>query len=269
MKRCRIAIVGCGAIGTGVARFIVNGLKREAVLSAICDVDRRKTAALKATIGRSPRSLTLEKAARAADLIVESACAAAAADLIKFAIRYKKDVMILSVGALVKDRSLLDKARRAGIRLYIPSGAICGVDGIGALSMGNVQKIVLTTSKPPKGLAGAEYLVKNRIDLTALDSARVVFRGGVDAAIRHFPKNINVAATLLLASNGKKIEVSIVADPRIRRNIHRIKVIAKEAIVTLEIENIPSETNPKTSTLTILSAQYALKKIFSSVKIGN
>ncbi|UCG35864.1 MAG: DUF108 domain-containing protein, partial [Candidatus Omnitrophota bacterium] len=50
--------------------------------------------------------------------------------------------------------------------------------------------------------------------------------------------------------------------------IHRIDIEAKEGNLRLEVENVPSEINPKTSTLAVLSTQYVLKKIFSSLKIG-
>ena len=203
------------------------------------------------------------------DLIVEAASAPAAINVIKAALTYKKDVMVLSVGAFVKDHRLLDRAKTAGIKIYVPSGAICGVDGVAALSMGRVRKIRLTTSKPPKGLADVEYLIHKKINLNKLTKPKMVFRGGVKDAIRHFPKNINVAATLLLASVEKDVEVCIVADPRLKRNVHRIDVDAREAKVSIEVDNFPSEINPKTSTLTILSAQYTLKKIFSWFKIGN
>jgi len=91
----------------------------------------------------------------------------------------------------------------------------------------------------------------------------------VSEAVKYFPKNINVAATLLLASSFKDVEVCIKADPRLKRNVHQILAEAKEAKVDIRVQNVPSESNPKTSALAILSTQYLLKKIFSSFKIGS
>jgi aspartate dehydrogenase len=269
MKKIKIGIVGCGAIGTGVAQFIVKELKDQAQLVSVCDIDREKIKNLIKKVGIAPKIMNLDDLVRGADFVVEAASAQAAINVIEAASVFKKEVMILSVGAFVKDPDLLGKAKAAGINIHVPSGAICGVDGIAALSMGKVKKIRLTTSKPPKALADVEYLIHKKINLNKLTHARVVFKGGVKEAIKYFPKNINVAATLLLASAGKDVEVCIVADPHIKRNIHRIDVDANEAKVMIEVDNIPSESNPKTSTLTILSAQYTLKKIFSWLKIGN
>lgn len=269
MKKIKIGIVGCGAIGTGVAQFIAKDLPSQAQLAAVCDIDKEKIKNLIKKVGVAAKVMNLDDMVKAVDFVVEAASAQAAINVIESAVAFKKEVMILSVGAFVKDPNLLAKAHAAGINIHVPSGAICGVDGIAALSMGRVKKIRLTTSKPPKGLADVEYLIHKKINLNKLTHAQVVFKGGVKEAIKYFPKNINVAATLLLASAGKDVEVCIVADPHIKRNIHRIDVDANEAKVMIEVDNIPSEINPKTSTLTILSAQYTLKKIFSWLKIGN
>jgi len=269
MKKVKIGIVGCGAIGIGVAQFIVKDLTSQAKLVAVCDIDKEKVKNLIKKVGIAPKVMPLDDLVEAVDFVVEAASAQAAINVIEAAVEFKKEVMILSVGAFVKDPALLPKVKAAGINIHVPSGAICGVDGIAALSMGRVKKIRLTTSKPPKALADVEYLIHKKINLNKLTHKKIVFKGGVKEAIKYFPKNINVAATLLLASAGKDVEVCIVADPHIKRNIHRIDVDANEAKVTIEVDNIPSEINPKTSTLTILSAQYTLKKIFSWFKIGN
>jgi aspartate dehydrogenase len=55
----------------------------------------------------------------------------------------------------------------------------------------------------------------------------------------------------------------------VKRNTHRIEIDTGEARISINIENVPSKTNPKTSALAIHSTQYLLKKIFSSFKIGS
>ncbi|MCP4653299.1 MAG: DUF108 domain-containing protein [Candidatus Omnitrophica bacterium] len=269
MKKTKIGIVGCGGIGTGVACFVDKNLKDKVFIYAICDVDSEKACVLKKKLKAHPKVLGLDDLIKSADLIVEVASKEAAKLTLAKAIKYKKDVMILSVGALIENKALIKKADACGINIYIPSGAICGVDGLGALSVANIKDISLITSKPPKGLIGADYLKNKKIDLNNLKKEKVVFNGSVNEAIKHFPKNINVAAILLLVSNFSKVNVCIKADPKIKRNTHRIEINAKEAKICVEVANVPSSVNPKTSTLAILSAQYMLKKIFSSLKIGN
>lgn len=265
----KIGIVGCGAIGEGVARFIDSELKNKAALCAVADQDTEKAEILIEKLSGAAEILDIDQLIKKADIVIEAASVGAATYVLKKAVELKKDVVILSVGAFIKDFSIIEKARKRGINIYVPSGAICGVDGLGALSLGEIKKITLTTSKPPKGLLGADYLKKRNIHLANLKEEKIIFTGGVKEAIKHFPQNINVAATLLLASGGKDVSVCIKADPKVERNIHRIEIDTEEAKVSIAIENVPSKTNPKTSALAVLSTQYLLKKIFSSFKIGS
>jgi aspartate dehydrogenase len=268
-RKIKIGIVGCGAIGQGVAIFIHRRLSRKAKVYALADCDQKKTRALKKKLGNAPRIYDLDALARNVDLIVEAASVQAAGPIVKKAISYRKDVVILSVGALIKDTSLLARSEKANINIYVPSGAICGVDGLGAISVGSIREIILITSKPPAGLMGARYFREKNIDLKGIRKATCVFKGTVKEAIAHFPRNINVAATLSLASSFKNIKVRIIADPSLRRNSHRIIATSRKADFDLEVKNVPSRLNPKTSALAILSTQYLLKKLFSSLKIGS
>ncbi len=265
----KIGLVGCGAIGEGVALFIDKKLKDAASLCAIADKDRKRAEDLKAKLRSSAKIYDTDTLIKKVDLVIEAASVEAAMSILKKSLFYKKDVIILSVGAIIKDTSILKKLDKRGIRIYLPSGAICGVDGLGALSMGNIKKINLITSKPPKGLIGADYLKNKKINLINLKGEKVIFKGSVKEAIKHFPKNINVAAALLLASDFKDVKVCIKANSKLKRNVHRIIVNASEAKLSIDIENVPSKSNPKTSALTILSTQYLLKKMFSPFKIGS
>ncbi|UCD15054.1 MAG: DUF108 domain-containing protein [Candidatus Omnitrophota bacterium] len=268
MKKVKIGIVGCGAIGQGLAPFIDKELSDKAVVVALADKDKRKAQILREELSSLPEILDIDTLIGETDLVIEAASIEAAEYILEKALLFKRDVVILSVGALIKKESVFTQAQREGIKIYIPSGAICGVDALGALSLGEIKKISLTTSKPPAGLAGADYLKKKDIKVEGLQQEKVIFRGGVKEAIKSFPQNINVAAILLLASPFKDVQVVIKANPFIKRNIHRIEIEAEQARVNIEVENVPSRVNPKTSTLAILSTKYLLKKLFSSFKIG-
>ncbi|MBM2851965.1 MAG: aspartate dehydrogenase [Candidatus Nitrosotenuis sp.] len=85
-----------------------------------------------------------------------------------------------------------------------------------------------------------------------------------------FPANINVAALLSLAGFGsEKTKVRIVADPNTDKNTHVIEVKGKFGRITITVENVPDQNNPKTSRLAILSAIECLRGICSDdVRIG-
>jgi aspartate dehydrogenase len=111
--------------------------------------------------------------------------------------------------------------------------------------------------------------VKKNIDILKLKKEKIVFKGDIKTAIAAFPQNINVAATIFLATKFRNIEVIIKANPYLKRNTHRIEVEAKEAKITLQVENTPSIENPKTSSLAIISTQALLDKITSHIKVGS
>ncbi|MCF7886983.1 MAG: DUF108 domain-containing protein [Candidatus Omnitrophica bacterium] len=265
----KIGIIGCGAIGEGVALFIDRNLSKHASLTTLAD--KRKTAAtsLNKKLLKKAKIKTINNLMKEVDLVIETASQAAANQIIKKNLKYKKDVIILSVGAIIKDLKILKEIQEKNINLYIPSGAIAGVDGLSALAKGNIKKLTITTSKPPTGLTGTAYLKSKKINIDKIKKPTVIFSGDVTEATKYFPKNINVAATLLLASKFGKVKVVIKLNPKIKKNIHKMEAIADEAKIKIEVKNASSKRNPKTSALTILSAQTLLEKIFSSVKIGS
>ncbi len=268
-NKLKVGIIGCGAIGTGIALFIDKKMHRFFSIYGLADKQIESAKKLQNKLKTLPAIYDVKNLVERVDLVIEAASQEAAESALMKAIHFRKDIMILSTGMCVKNFSLIKKAIAKKINVYIPSGAICGIDGIGALSKGKIKSLSLVTSKPPKGLMGVEYLIKKKINLSSLKKEIVVFRGGVRQAIKYFPKNINVAATLWLASSLKDIKVCIKADPKIKRNIHRVTVEAEEANLTFSVENIPSRSNPKTSALTILSAQKLLEKICFSFCIGS
>jgi len=127
----------------------------------------------------------------------------------------------------------------------------------------------MITRKPPQGLSGAPYLVTHRVDITGLAEPKRVFSGTAREAARGFPANVNVAAALALAGIGPdRTTIEIWADPTVTRNIHRIEVEATAARLSMQIENVPSDDNPRTGRLTALSVIAALKKLVSPLAIG-
>ena len=268
-KIVKIGIVGCGAIGSGVASYIDKKLSSSAFVYGLADKDIKAARGLQKILGSAPKIYDTVALVKKVDLVIETASSVAASFLLEKVIAYRKDLIILSVGALINKASLLKEAAKRGINIYVSSGAVAGIDGLGALSMGNIKRVSLTTSKPLDGLIGVDYLKKKKINLRNLKKEKVIFRGGVKEAIKYFPKNINVAVAISLASAFKKVEVCIKADPKLKRNVHHIVVDSEEAKLSIKVENIPSKTNPKTSALAILSTQQLLKKIFFPLKIGS
>jgi aspartate dehydrogenase len=178
-------------------------------------------------------------------------------------------LMALSCGALLDNLDLVDLARRHGGRIFVPSGALLGLDAVAAAAEGGISSVHMVTRKPPRGLLGAPYLEENAIDVAGLTEPKRVFAGTAREAARGFPANVNVAAALALAGIGPdRTAVEIWADPTVTRNVHQIEVEAEAARFSMQIENVPSAENPRTGRLTALSVVAALKKLSSPLAIG-
>jgi aspartate dehydrogenase len=98
----------------------------------------------------------------------------------------------------------------------------------------------------------------------------VVFEGNALDVAAGFPANVNVAAALALAGIGPlRTRVRIWADPGVDRNIHTIRVEADAARLTMTVENVPSEANPRTGKLTALSVLACLRGLTATLRIGS
>lgn len=270
IRMMRIGIVGCGAIGAKLAKYIDANLRGKAQVIAISDIDGQKTRDLAGVLRSTPKILELDALIDAADLVIEAASSKVSFDIAKRTINAGKDVMVMSTGGLLKDyKMLFELAKERGANIYLPSGAICGLDGLKGAKFSKIDRVTLTTRKPPEGFRGAPYIVKNKIALEEIKSDTVLFEGDALEAMEGFPANINVAATLSLCGIGSaKTKVKIIASPSATKNIHEVEVVGEFGRLLARTENVPSPDNPKTSYLAILSAIATLNGILERVKIG-
>ena len=218
-----------------------------------------------------PKIVNLDSLVKISDLVVESASPKVSGEIVEKCLDKRKDVIVMSIGGLVlKYKELFKKAKKIGVNIYLPSGAICGLDGMKALSLSKIRSVVLVTRKPIKSLKGAEFFEKSNISLDEIKTEKTVFIGDARQAIKNFSKNINVAVLLSIAGLGaKKTKVKIVTSPRFKTNSHEVIIESEAGRIRTLCENVPFKENPKTSYLAALSAMATLKNIFSSVKIGN
>ncbi len=269
MTEQRVGIAGLGAIGLHLARALdagVEGLRLAAVAS-------RDPAKARDAVGgfRAPPIVTdLAGLADHADIVVEAAPAAVFEQVAEATIARGRIFVPSSVGALLPRMHLVERARETGARIVVPTGALLGLDAVRAAAEGEVASVTIETRKPPRGLAGAPYLEQNGIDVAAVTAARRVFQGNAFDAARGFPANVNVAAALALAGIGpERTMVEIWADPGVTRNTHTIRVEAAAARLTMTIENVPSEENPRTGKITPLSILACLRGLVSTLKVGS
>ena len=206
------------------------------------------------------------------DLVLETASADAVRSFAIDVIECDADLMIVSVGALADADffgRLIEKAEKRGRRLYVPSGAIGGLDFIKAAVLGGLEECRLTTTKPPQALRGAPHVRQQGIDLETIREATVIFEGTARQAVCSFPQNVNVAATISLAGLGlDRTTVRIIADPAATRNVHEVFVRGNFGEATVRLVNQPSLENPKSSYLASLSVIATLQSVSKQYQFG-
>lgn len=269
----RLGLLGCGSIGSVVARAVARGDIAGTELVAIADLPESAAARESARQAQCPfYSDVRDLLSLRPDLVVE----AASQDVVRrWAVEILAagaDLMLVSVGALVDGeffRELSATARSHHRKIYVPSGAVGGLDILKSASGAPIQESSITTTKPPKGLKGNVYLNSQGWDLDSITKPTLLFEGSAADAVRLFPQNVNVAATVSLAGIGpQNTRVRVVADPAADRNSHEIFVRGDFGEATVRLLNEPSPENPKTSYLASLSVIATLKRIAGCIYLG-
>jgi aspartate dehydrogenase len=212
MSKTRIGVLGCGAIGGFLARRLLSESDASPMeLSYVFDKDEKRVIDFPAAFRVTGQA---DLYTRSADLVVE----AAHADLLKEAalrVIERSDLLLFSITALADEafrNALENVAVKHGRKIFLPHGAMIGLDGL--MDAGSTLKSVsVTTTKSPASLG------------LPPDQYAVVYEGPVREACARFPRNVNVHAAIALAGLGFDRTVSrIVADPAVSTNSHLVDV---------------------------------------------
>lgn len=149
-----------------------------------------------------------------ADLVIECATAAALKPNLARILK-QSDLFLFSVTSFADPE--FEKEAKAltqmyGTHIYIPHGAILGLDGI-LDGKSNWESITIETTKNPASLGreDTEYTV--------------VYEGPTRKACELYPRNVNVHAAVAMAGLGfDKTYSKIISDPSVHTNSHLITV---------------------------------------------
>jgi len=270
-----VGLIGCGVIGSVLAHAIDEGEAGNTRLITVYDLVIQKSNKLVNALPIKPKiakDFTELVGCEDVHLVIEAASQDAVRQYALKVLQAGKDLMIMSAGALVDSKltnDIRNFADSAGRKVYVPSGAIAGLDGLKSAAVDRIDEVTLTTRKPPNGLKDVVYVEQSGINIDALSKPKTIYEGPALEACKLFPANVNVAAVLSLSGVGpEKTKVRIVADPTTKKNVHQIRVRGKFGEFTVCIENIPCAKNPKTSYLAALSAVATLRKAAQFMLIG-
>jgi aspartate dehydrogenase len=206
----RVGLLGAGVIAQAIAAALSN--RQDIILAWAYARDAEKARAA------LPGVMLLEREedvlAVDADLVVEATVPEVMRRLVPELLRHRS-VLPFTLTPLA-DAALFDAVTRAteaaGTSLYVPSGAIIGLDGLTA-ARPILSSVSVRTIKSPQSMG------------LAADVAGIVFEGSAREAAMRFPRNVNVHAALALAGMGFDATRSlVVAQPGFASMRHEIEV---------------------------------------------
>ena len=251
MKKESIGLIGFGAIGKDIyhkiSKNFIDGYKIIGIFSK--DINESK---IKQNL--KCHSLT-ELLKKKPNLIIESASVEALKEYAEIILKKGIDFLCLSVCGFA-DKAFFNRIYNLKIKnkIYIPSGAIAGLDAISASALSNeLQSVQLIQRKPPLALLSKE-------EARILKKEKILSNTTARKACLSFPRNSNIAGTLAICGIGfDKTKVIVIADPKVKKNIAQIKASGKFGGLKIILENNLSN-NSKTSKLTAMSVLQSLEK---------
>jgi aspartate dehydrogenase len=204
-----IALAGCGLIGGHIAQAASDqGFAR---VVAVSDPNPEASAKI-------PDAKVLAQAPDLADLPVDLVIEAANAEVVKAMasrVLQKHDFLIFTVTPLADpdfEKEVRQICQKHQTRLFIPHGAILGLDGIHD-GRKVLEEVSITTTKNPKNLGLSE------------PAEGVLYEGPTRGACAKFPRNVNVHAVVAAMGLGFDRTISrVVADPQTDQMAHEILV---------------------------------------------
>jgi predicted dinucleotide-utilizing enzyme len=223
MKNKRIGIIGFGFIGRYIYEQIGAGQVPGLEVAFVWNRSGERISDL-------PPDIVLpdlaDFAGREPDMLVEMAHPAISAQY-GVSILSHCDYMMLSVTAMADhgvSEALLEAAERAGTSLFIPHGALVGVDSLRE-GTGNWEQVGITFRKHPDSLDFAA----TDIDPSTITAETIVFDGSVRDIARRFPRNVNTMATCALATLGfDDTHAVLIADPSLTTMSAEVVAVAKD-----------------------------------------
>ncbi|KUL00714.1 MAG: Aspartate dehydrogenase [Methanomicrobiales archaeon 53_19] len=249
----RIGLLGCGNIGHIIAKN-QNGFS----IIAVFDQIEGRADELAAASGAIPFTDFNAFLSADFDIVVEAASVTAAQEYGERILLSGRDFVVMSVGAL-SDSAFCERlvacAKEKKKKIYIPSGAVMGLDNIKVGQISGISTFLLRTTKSPRSL-----------NIEA-EKPMMIFSGKANECIRNYPKNTNVSEALTLAA-GREVDVELWVDPEADRNTHEIFIEGDFGDAYIRVRNLPSPNNPATSYLAALSILSLLKNLDNPLVIG-
>lgn len=244
MKK-KVGIIGYGTIG----KYIFEKLSKDEV-EFVFVFDRKAIADERiAGIFIDSAEEIARKCALGLDLVIETATSQAVVELAPAILRFT-DMVVFSATAFA-DQEFQNRINQVCAtykhNIYVPHGAILGLDGI-VDGKDVLQEVSITTTKRPENLGRT-------------DTCRtILYEGSTRNVCRMYPRNVNVHAGIALAGLGfDKTQSKIISDPESPGNTHSIEI--KAAGCKFKIDVVSEPISGVTGAYTPVSAYSSIRRI--------
>lgn len=244
MKK-KLAIVGCGKLGTLVVDAMIKGLLPEYELVGLCSRTEEKARTLQGHAAEADIVCKVckeveELLALKPDYIVEAASPAAMRALALPALRGGCNVVTLSIGALADEKlyqEIIRTATECGARVYIVSGATGGFDVLQTATLMGGAKAKFFNEKGPNALRGTAVYEE-----ALQQEQRTVFEGTATEAIALFPTKVNVTVAASRASVGpENMHVTMQSTPGFKGDTQRVEIENEQVHAVIEVYSTTAE----------------------------
>lgn len=257
----RVGLIGLGAIGQGVVGLLKPDDRIDLVGALVAHPNKQRAG------GHGPRiCLRVEDLIeRKPEVVVEAAGHAALRAYGPLVLRSGTDLLMVSVGALAEpdtEASIREAAKAGKSQAIVVSGAIGALDALTSARVCGLSSVTHTSRKPPRTLLPPD-------EARALKEPKVLFTGNAREGVLLFPESVNVAAAVSMAGIGfDRTQLCVIADPGVERNCHEVVAVGDFGRFSFQINNIPSDANPRTGRLVAMSVVAALRRRHAAVAIG-
>ena len=242
MKKRKLGIIGSGSLANIIADAYQKQFLEEYEPVAVMGRTKSKTLSLADRLDCRTVSSIDELLDAKPDIIAEAASVQAVSDSVLKIADSGVDFAVLSIGAFADSdfyNQVKERFAENNARLYIPAGAIGGLDVMQAISlMGNCSAEFLIRK-------GAEAYVGTKIfteDMLHIKEETCIFSGTAAEAIKLLPTKVNVAVTTSLATVGAdNLKTEIYAVPGTKDDDIQIKLEGEDASAYLQICSKPSD----------------------------
>jgi aspartate dehydrogenase len=186
-------------------------------------------------------------------LVVEAASADAVVAYAEPILASGASLVVASSAALVESafRARLEElCRLHNVRVYVPAGALIGLDALSAAAAGELEAVSLCVVEPLRGC----------------EARRVIFQGSAVEAARQFPGRLNIAATAALALGAFDASVTLIECPPDDR--HEIVLSARGAFGEFTASLWPDVRADRLRHIVALSLLARVRRMQADLQIG-